>query len=155
LKGCSRHLVDVAIEQESKTDPKPTKAEIDSAYAECLDTWVNNAAEDPDKSVGMNRSTSLTLSTALILVSPRLFPRPKKILREWATTDDVWVSIKRGNKNMIELIRKFIRDEEGQDLVEYALLLVFLALAAIAILPTLGSSVNKVFSQSNSSLNAS
>jgi Flp pilus assembly pilin Flp len=34
-------------------------------------------------------------------------------------------------------------------------LLVFLALAAIAILPTLGSNVNRVFSQSNSALNAS
>ena len=56
---------------------------------------------------------------------------------------------------MIDSIKKFIRDEEGQDLVEYALLLVFLALAAIAILPTLGSSVNRVFSQSNSTLNAS
>ena len=53
---------------------------------------------------------------------------------------------------MRELMKKFIRDEEGQDLVEYALLLVFLALAAIAVLPTLGSSVNKVFSQSNSAL---
>jgi Flp pilus assembly pilin Flp len=53
---------------------------------------------------------------------------------------------------MRELVNKFIRDDEGQDLVEYALLLVFLALAAIAVLPTLGSSVNKVFSQSNSAL---
>ena len=53
---------------------------------------------------------------------------------------------------MIELIKKFIRDEEGQDLVEYALLLVFLALAAIAVLPTLGKAVNNVFSQSASSL---
>ena len=44
---------------------------------------------------------------------------------------------------MIDSITKFIRDEEGQDLVEYALLLVFLALAAIAIPPTLGSSVNR------------
>ena len=65
------------------------------------------------------------------------------------------IHTKRGNKNMIELLRKFIRDEEGQDLVEYALLLVFLALAAISVLPTLGSSVNRVFSQSNSALNAS
>jgi len=56
---------------------------------------------------------------------------------------------------MIQLLKKFLADEEGQDLVEYALLLVFLALAAISILPTLGSSVNRVFSQSNSSLNAS
>jgi Flp pilus assembly pilin Flp len=52
---------------------------------------------------------------------------------------------------MIDFMKQFLRDEEGQDLVEYALLLVFLALAAIAILPTLGSSVNKVFSQANSS----
>jgi Flp pilus assembly pilin Flp len=61
----------------------------------------------------------------------------------------------KGDKNMLELMTQFVKDEEGQDLVEYALLLVFLALAAIAILPTLGSSVNKVFSQSNSALNAS
>jgi Flp pilus assembly pilin Flp len=53
---------------------------------------------------------------------------------------------------MIDQLKSFILDEEGQDLVEYALLLVFLALAAITILPTLGSSVNKVFSQSNSAL---
>ena len=54
---------------------------------------------------------------------------------------------------MMELMKRFMKQDEGQDLVEYALLLVFLALAAIAILPTLGSSVNRVFSQSNSSLN--
>ena len=56
---------------------------------------------------------------------------------------------------MLQIIERFLKDEEGQDLVEYALLLVFLALAAIAILPTLGSSVNAVFSQSNSALTAS
>jgi Flp pilus assembly pilin Flp len=53
---------------------------------------------------------------------------------------------------MPQTIQRFLHDEEGQDLVEYALLLVFLALAAITILPTLGSSVNKVFSESNSAL---
>jgi len=62
---------------------------------------------------------------------------------------------KKRRKNMVELIKRFVKDEEGQDLVEYALLLVFLALAAIAILPTLGSSVNRVFSQSNSALTGS
>jgi pilus assembly protein Flp/PilA len=52
------------------------------------------------------------------------------------------------------LVRAFLRDESGQDLVEYALVLVFLALAAIAVLPTLGNAVNNVFSQSASSLTA-
>ena len=56
---------------------------------------------------------------------------------------------------MINQLKKFLKDEEGQDLVEYALLLVFLALAAIAIMPTLGNSINKVFSESNSALSGS
>ncbi len=53
---------------------------------------------------------------------------------------------------MMELLKRFVKDEEGQDLVEYALLLVFLALAAIAVLPTLGNAVNNVFSRSSSTL---
>jgi Flp pilus assembly pilin Flp len=36
---------------------------------------------------------------------------------------------------MRELINQFLREEKGQDLVEYTLLLVFLVLAAIAVLP--------------------
>ena len=53
---------------------------------------------------------------------------------------------------MKELVPRFIHEEEGQDLVEYALLLVFLALAAIAALPILGNVVNNVFSQATSTL---
>ena len=64
-------------------------------------------------------------------------------------------NLKSKGDSMLQIIERFLKDEEGQDLVEYALLLVFLALAAITILPTLGSSVNTVFSQSNSALNAS
>ena len=56
---------------------------------------------------------------------------------------------------MIDILKTLFSDEEGQDLVEYALLLVFLALAAIAVLPTLGSAVNNVFSQSASTLEGS
>jgi Flp pilus assembly pilin Flp len=52
----------------------------------------------------------------------------------------------------MKLLMKFLKDEEGQDLVEYSLLLVFIALAAIGILPTLGSAVNAVFNQSASTL---
>ena len=57
-------------------------------------------------------------------------------------------------KRITGIVREFLQDESGQDLVEYALLLVFLALAAIAVLPTLSSAVNNVFSQSASSLTA-
>jgi pilus assembly protein Flp/PilA len=57
-------------------------------------------------------------------------------------------------KRTTTIVREFLVDESGQDLVEYALLLVFLALAAIAVLPTLSNAVNNVFSQSASSLTA-
>ena len=56
---------------------------------------------------------------------------------------------------MIELIKKLIRDEEGARLGGIRPVAGLPALAAIAILPTLGSSVNKIFSQFNRALNAS
>jgi Flp pilus assembly pilin Flp len=53
---------------------------------------------------------------------------------------------------MLSLLKRFLKEEQGQDLVEYALLLVFLALAAITMLQALGQAVNNVFSQSASTL---
>jgi Flp pilus assembly pilin Flp len=57
-----------------------------------------------------------------------------------------------GDLFVSDLLKRLVREEQGQDLVEYALLLVFLALAAIAVLPTLGQAVNNVFSSSASAL---
>jgi Flp pilus assembly pilin Flp len=79
----------------------------------------------------------------------------EKELKKSRSTVDVSHIPKKGDSTMIQMLKKFIRDEEGQDLVEYALLLVFIALAAIAVLPTLGSAVNNVFSQSASTLGGS
>ena len=53
---------------------------------------------------------------------------------------------------MLNQLKRLFSDDEGQDLVEYALLLVFIALAAIAVLPVLGKAVNNVFSESASTL---
>jgi len=53
-----------------------------------------------------------------------------------------------------QIMKDILNAESGQDLVEYALVLVFLALAAIAVLPMLGQAVNNVFSESASSLTA-
>lgn|GEM_PF-186663 len=44
-------------------------------------------------------------------------------------------------------LKKFIQDEEGQDLVEYALLLGFIALAAIAALTTLETNISTLYSK--------
>ena len=48
LKGCTRHLVDAAIQAEAK-ESKPSKDEIDGAYAECVDAWVKNAGEAKER----------------------------------------------------------------------------------------------------------
>jgi pilus assembly protein Flp/PilA len=44
------------------------------------------------------------------------------------------------------------KEEEGQDLTEYALLLVLIALAAITVMGTLGNAINNVFSKASSTL---
>jgi Flp pilus assembly pilin Flp len=53
---------------------------------------------------------------------------------------------------MKNLINRLWHDEKGQDLVEYALLLVMIALAAAATIQTLGQSINNVFSNANAAV---
>ena len=53
---------------------------------------------------------------------------------------------------MSRMLRGFIADESGQDLIEYALLCTFLAIASIATLKLLGSHIAKSFSPLNQAL---
>jgi len=53
---------------------------------------------------------------------------------------------------MKNLMIRLWKEEEGQDLTEYALLLVLLSLAAIGTLGTLASAINSVFSKAASNL---
>jgi len=49
-------------------------------------------------------------------------------------------------KNLLSKLR-ILRDTRGQDLIEYALMAGFVALAAAAILPGLGTSISTIFSK--------
>jgi pilus assembly protein Flp/PilA len=49
-------------------------------------------------------------------------------------------------------IAPFFRDQQGQDLVEYALLIAFIALACIIGLQNLGSAINQTYNSISSSL---
>ena len=49
-------------------------------------------------------------------------------------------------------LKAFWQEEDGQDLVEYSLLLAFIALAAIALLTSAGSSVKGIWTSVNTSL---
>jgi pilus assembly protein Flp/PilA len=51
------------------------------------------------------------------------------------------------------MLRSFFAKEDGQGLVEYALILVLIAIVVIGILTLLGSKVSEVFSTINSGLN--
>ncbi len=55
---------------------------------------------------------------------------------------------------MKELLLRLCREEAGQDLTEYALLLILVALVAITTMKTLGSSINTVFANAASNLTA-
>ena len=46
---------------------------------------------------------------------------------------------------VIQRLRSFVRHEEGQDLLEYALLVALIALVAVAAVTAAGTSVNTIF----------
>jgi pilus assembly protein Flp/PilA len=46
----------------------------------------------------------------------------------------------------VQFAQSFVRDEEGQDLLEYALLVALIALVAIAAVGLAGQAVNNIFS---------
>jgi Flp pilus assembly pilin Flp len=44
------------------------------------------------------------------------------------------------------------REEQGQDLIEYTLMLAFVALASAALFSTAGTSINQIWSKTNAQL---
>jgi len=50
------------------------------------------------------------------------------------------------------ILKRLWQDEQGQDLVEYALLLVLIALTAAATVQTVGTAIQSVFTNSSTAL---
>ena len=53
---------------------------------------------------------------------------------------------------MTQLIRKMWSDDEGQDLIEYALMLTLILLVSVAAIQGIGSKVSAIFTSVNNSL---
>lgn len=53
------------------------------------------------------------------------------------------------------VLARFVREEEGQDLVEYALLITFIALACIIGMQNLGTAINNKYNSISASLEGS
>jgi pilus assembly protein Flp/PilA len=49
-------------------------------------------------------------------------------------------------------VNNFVKDEQGQDIVEYSLLLVLIGAAAVFVLTTMGTSISQIFSKINTKL---
>ena len=54
---------------------------------------------------------------------------------------------------MKNLLKRLWQEEEGQDLVEYGLLVVLVALAALAVMNSLATAINKMFGSAGTALN--
>ncbi len=50
------------------------------------------------------------------------------------------------------MIHSFLKEEDGQDLVEYSLLLAFIAMAAIAVLSSVSKSISSIWTNVNTQL---
>ena len=55
---------------------------------------------------------------------------------------------------LMKTIRTFTREEEGQDLLEYALLIALIALVAVVAVTAAGNSVSDIFNRISGQLNA-
>jgi pilus assembly protein Flp/PilA len=55
-------------------------------------------------------------------------------------------------KNLITRMHALMRDDSGQDLLEYALLVALIALVAVAAVQTSGQAVNTIFSNVSTKL---
>ena len=53
---------------------------------------------------------------------------------------------------MIQLMRRLVSEENGQDLIEYTLLMAFVALASAALFLSAGKSIKGIWSTTNSQL---
>jgi len=53
---------------------------------------------------------------------------------------------------MTNLFNRFMKDEQGQDLIEYTLLLAFVALASAALFTSAGTSVKTIWTAANTNL---
>ena len=56
--------------------------------------------------------------------------------------------------NLVTRFRKFVWAEEGQDLLEYALLVALIALVAVAAVTAAGQSVSQIFASIAAALGA-
>jgi Flp pilus assembly pilin Flp len=70
----------------------------------------------------------------------------------WSENDGKIFTFRRKEKLMNKIVNAFWKEQDGQDMVEYALLLAFVALAAVAVLSSVKGQINNLWSSVSASL---
>jgi Flp pilus assembly pilin Flp len=72
--------------------------------------------------------------------------------QEGSLVSEVRKQIMEDTKEMASILKNFVREEQGQDLIEYTLLLAFVCLASAALFIGAGQSINAIWTQANTTL---
>jgi pilus assembly protein Flp/PilA len=67
------------------------------------------------------------------------------LLAAWVNHNHARSRARRRVMNLTKYVNAFVRDEEGQDLIEYALLVALISLVCVVALTDAGTEVNKIF----------
>ena len=70
----------------------------------------------------------------------------------WSCRPYFCLRLRLGQPHMKTFCKHFWNDEQGQDLIEYTLMLAFVALASAALFSSAGASINSIWSKTNSQL---
>jgi pilus assembly protein Flp/PilA len=84
--------------------------------------------------------------------SREFFGRASAEFNSGRRSKDAPMTALQGGKVMKTLFRRLWQEEEGQDLVEYALLVVLIALGAIAAMKSLANAISDAFSNAGANL---
>lgn len=60
--------------------------------------------------------------------------------------------LRHGGQEMLEVLRNVWRDDEGQDIAEYAVMLAVILVIVVGTIRLIGSNANNVFSETASSI---
>jgi pilus assembly protein Flp/PilA len=69
------------------------------------------------------------------------------LLAACSTAKHARMGARREVMNLTKYVNAFVRDEEGQDLIEYALLVALISLVCVVALTDAGTQVNNIFEQ--------
>lgn len=74
----------------------------------------------------------------------------KEVKRQGVTC--IWPQLRKGGTSMKQLLKNLWRDDQGQDIAEYAVMLAVILVIVVGTIRLIGTNANTIFSETASSL---